>query len=199
MKSPATLILASSSPRRRELLRRAGRSFRIVVPDIEEEPRSGEAPAAFARRAAREKAEAVALRLPERAARRRVILASDTIVVLGRRILGKPRHAADARRMLRSLSGRDHRVLSGLCVLRETGRGRWRGVTRVVATTVHFRPLSTADVTAYLRTDEPVDKAGAYGIQGAAAGFVTAIRGSYTNVVGLPLAETLALLGRAGK
>ena len=198
MNTSSILILASSSPRRRELLKVAGRAFRIVTPDIEETPRPGEAPAAFARRAAREKAEAVALRLPERAARRRVILASDTIVVLGRRILGKPRSLAEARRMLRSLSGRDHRVMSGLCVLREAGRGHWRGVARVVTTAVHFRRLSAAEIEAYLRTGEPLDKAGAYGIQGAAAGFVTAIRGSYTNVVGLPLAETLALLGRAG-
>jgi len=190
-------ILASSSPRRRALLRLLGHPFRVIVPAIDETPQAGERPAAFARRAAMEKALAVAERLPPlRGARWRIVIACDTIVVLGHRILGKPRDAEDARRMLRALSGRTHAVLSGLCVRWESATGRPRQEVRVVKTAVEFRDLSAEEIERYVATGEPLDKAGAYAIQGRAAAMVRAIRGSWTNVVGLPLAELADVLAR---
>ncbi len=189
-------ILASTSPRRRELLAALGRPFAIIAPTVDEIPVPGESPAGYARRAAAEKAAAVAARLPPRRPNqaRRIVIGCDTDVVLGTRILGKPRDAADARRMLRALSGRWHRVISGLCVLRETAGGAWRERTIVVATEVRFRRISRSEIERYVASGEPMDKAGAYAIQGGAAGMVAAIRGSYTNVVGLPLAELTAIL-----
>jgi len=190
------LVLASGSPRRRELLARAGLAFRVVVPDIDETPRPGELPAAFARRAALDKALAVADRLGP-ARRARAAIGCDTIVVLGRRILGKPRDAAAARRMLRALSGRMHQVMSGIAVVVDApGRPR-RRVSRTIATDVVFRRLGAAEIEAYIASGDPMDKAGAYGIQEGAAHMVRGIRGSYTNVVGLPMAELLALLAAA--
>ncbi len=192
------LILASASPRRRELLAALGIPFRVVVPDIDETPAPRETPEAYARRAAAEKAAAAAARLPARAvgAPPRIVIGCDTDVALGRRIFGKPRDTAEARRMLRALSGRRHRVISGLCVLRERRNGAWREKTIAVATEVEFRRLSAAEIEAYVATGDPMDKAGAYAIQGGAAGMVRGIRGSYTNVVGLPLAELAELLKR---
>lgn len=190
------LVLASASPRRRELLATLRRPFMVEVPDIDETPAPGESPAAYARRAAAEKAAAVAARLQSRGpkAAPRIVIGCDTDVVLDGRILGKPRDAAEARRMLRALSGRRHRVISGLCVLRETRDGAWREQTAVVITEVRFRRVSRAEIEAYVASGDPMDKAGAYAIQGGAAGMVAAIRGSYTNVVGLPLAELAAML-----
>ncbi len=186
-------VLASGSPRRRELLARAGLAFRVVVPGIDETPQPGELPAAFARRAALDKALAVADRLGP-ARRARAVIGCDTIVVLGRRILGKPRDAADARRMLRALSGRTHQVMSGIAVVVDTPRRPRRRVARTIVTDVVFRRLAPAEVEAYIESGDPMDKAGAYGIQEGAAHMVRGIRGSYTNVVGLPMAELLALL-----
>ena len=188
-------VLASSSPRRRALLRRLGHPFRVIAPDIDETPRRGERPTAFVRRAAMEKALAVAARLPPlRRGRRRIVMGCDTIVVLGQRILGKPRDALEARQMLRALSGRTHVVLSGLYVRMESARERPRQRRRVVKTVVQFRDLSPDEIERYVATGEPMDKAGAYAIQGRAAAMVRAIRGSWTNVVGLPLAELVDLL-----
>ena len=181
------LILASSSPRRQAFLKQLGIRFRIAVPDIDETPRRGESPAAFARRAARDKARAVAAR----AGSAPVIVAADTIVVLGRTILGKPKHAADARRMLKLLSGRDHKVITGVCVLRGTKIRNF-----AVSTDVVFKELTAREIGFYVKSGEPMDKAGAYAIQGIGSFLVRAIRGSYTNVVGLPVAELLDVLER---
>lgn len=186
------IILASRSPRRRDLMTAAGLVFEAVPADIEEIARPGESPEAFAERAAREKAEAVAARLPARPGGR-IVIGCDTVVAVDGAILGKPASAEEAAAMLRSLSGRSHRVLSGLCVLRAPGRIR----TRVVETRVEFRTLSGADIARYVATGEPMDKAGAYAIQGGAAHMVASVRGSYTNVVGLPVSELVELLAEA--
>jgi septum formation protein len=191
-------ILASSSPRRRELLSRLGHPFRVIEPAIAESPRPGERPADFARRAATEKAAAAARLPPQRGGAPRTIIGCDTVVALADRIFGKPRTAAEARRMLRALSGRRHRVISGLCVLRERASGSWRRQTRTVSTEVIFRRLFPGEIVAYVATGEPMDKAGAYAIQGGAAAMVVAIHGSYTNVVGLPLAELVEMLRQQG-
>lgn len=192
-RKPPEIVLASGSPRRRELLARAGFVFRVVVPGIDETPRVGERPAAFARRAALDKAKSVADRLdPPR--RTRIAIGCDTIVVVGRRILGKPRDAADARRMLRTLGGRTHQVMSGIAVVADApGRPR-RCRARTVSTDVAFRRLGAAEIAAYVASGDPMDKAGAYGIQEGAAHLVRSVHGSYTNVVGLPMAELLDLL-----
>jgi len=191
------MVLASSSPRRRAMLAEAGWRFRVVVPDVVETPRRGEAPEAFARRAARDKAAAVAARLGAPTGRR-LLVACDTIVVRGRRILGKPVDAADARRMLRALSGRTHAVISGVCLWMWDGGPRPRRLTFAVRTAVTFRRLGAGEIAAYVRTGEPMDKAGAYAIQGGAAGMARRLRGSYSNVVGLPMEALTERLRRAG-
>ena len=192
-------ILASQSPRRRELLAGTGLSFRILIPDIEEIPARGETAKAFARRAAREKAQAVAARCGRPAkGQRRLIIACDTVVAIGETILGKPRNEQEAANMLQRLSGREHAVLSGLCVLKLPARGRVVRKYRLVRTRVCFRTLDPNEIHAYASSGEPLDKAGAYAIQGGAAGMVRWIRGSYTNVVGLPLAETIEALRAFG-
>jgi septum formation protein len=182
-----TLILASASPRRRELLARAGVAFEAVAADVDETPRPGETPRALAARLARAKAEAV--RRPDA-----FVLGADTIVVLGDRILGKPEDAADAAEMLRALAGRTHAVMTSTCVLVPGGAA----IERTCATEVDVLPLAERDVAAYVASGEWRGKAGGYAAQGIASAFVAAVRGSYTNVVGLPLAEVLADLRQAG-
>ena len=181
------IILASASPRRRELLAGLGLTFRVVPSGAEERPWPREKPASYALRNASDKARLVAVRLPDPAAAR--IISADTIVVLGDTILEKPADAADAARMLATLSGRAHQVITGLVVL---DADRERGLA--VITDVVFRPLSASEIADYVATGEPMDKAGAYAIQGGAAGFVQETRGSYTNVVGLPVDELNRLL-----
>jgi len=182
------LVLASQSPRRRELLAQLG-LFPEVRPALTDEtPRPGEAPRDYVLRVAREKARAVG---------GEVVLAADTAVVLGGEILGKPRDAEDARRMLRALSGTRHEVLTAVCVRRAEG-ALGIELDAVVATAVRFLPLGPREIDWYVATGEPLDKAGAYALQGAGGAFVAAVEGSVSNVVGLPLAETAALLGRAG-
>jgi septum formation protein len=179
------LTLASQSPRRRELL--AGLGIPVVVRPActDERPLPGEPPPEYVRRVAAEKTEVVD---------GEVVLGADTAVVLGDRILGKPENAEDARNMLRQLSGRSHTVLTGVCVRRRGGPV----AESVVASQVHFAPLSDAAIDWYVGTGEPLDKAGAYAVQGAGGAFVREISGSVSNVVGLPLAETLELLRRIG-
>lgn len=184
------LVLASSSPRRIELLGQLGwRAPALVIarPDVDESVRRGESARAMVARLARAKAEAVA------GAGRgdRLIIAADTTVVLGSRVLGKPRNAAEARRMLAAIQGRAHVVLTGYCLLGVLGReGREQlALTRVVRTTVRIRKLSAAAIRDYVRTGEPMDKAGAYAAQGIGASFIESISGSYTNVVGLPISQ----------
>lgn len=180
-------VLASASPRRRELLAQLGVPFEIVTSDVPETPRPGEPPTAFARRAARDKAAEVARRCPDA-----LVLAADTVVVVDGAILGKPRDRADARRMLEALAGRTHEVLTAVA-LRDAD-GHVDDV--VVRSAVQFRVLAAHEIDAYVATDEPYDKAGAYAIQGRARHFVVQVQGSYTNVVGLPMDEVRELLRR---
>lgn len=181
----SSLILASASPRRQELLASAGIDFRIDPARVEEEILPGEGPEAAAMRLATAKAKEVLGRNPGA-----LVLAADTLVAVGGEILGKPRSACEAEAMLSRLSDESHQVITGVALL---GQGLDKRFS--VTTQVEFRPLAPEEIRAYVRSGEPMDKAGAYGIQGGAAGFVRAIRGSYTNVVGLPLAECLEALG----
>jgi septum formation protein len=180
--------LASASPRRAELLRSAAIPFTVDVADIPEDLREGEKPVEHAERLAREKAEVVAKRNPGK-----IVLGADTIVVVSDQILGKPRDAADAARMLQLLSGRSHQVITGVClVLMDTGN--WNVETGSAQTSVHFAPLSPNDIKGYIATREPMDKAGAYAIQGIASRWITRIEGDYANVVGLPVALVWKML-----
>lgn len=182
------LILASASPRRRDLLAQVGIiPDEILAADIDETPQKGEMPQDYVRRLAVEKARAVRSLRPDA-----TIIAADTTVALGRRILGKAKDENEARVFLALLSGRRHRVYTGVCVIDGIGRER----VRVVMTTVQFKRLHAREADAYLTTGEWEGLAGAYGIQGHAARFAKAIHGSYTNVVGLPLYEACALLER---
>lgn len=182
------LILASASPRRRELLAQIGLACEVRPADIDETPRPDEAPAEYVMRLATEKARSVAAAWPGRP-----VLAADTTVVVDDAILGKPADRAEGREMLAQLSGRRHQVMTAICLVSDAG-----SETELVITEVSFMPLDDALCEAYLDTPEPWDKAGGYGIQGLAAVFVSAIEGSYSNVVGLPLHETWQMLRRAG-
>ncbi len=189
-RTTAPLVLASASPRRLELLRQAGIEPTTVAPAaIDEAPRARELPAHYARRMACEKAEAVA---PDHADA--FVLGADTVVALGRRILPKAEDEAAARACLERLSGRRHRVLGGLVVIAPDGRR----AERLVVTAVTFKRLEAREIAAYLASGEWRGKAGGYAIQGRAAAFIPRINGSYPNVVGLPLTETLALLTGLG-
>jgi len=198
------LVLASASPRRADLLRAAGFVFETLVVDLDERVLPGEAPAAYVRRLAMEKSAralellvtggAVPVRRPvPRTVRqpvpRTVVMAADTAVVIGGKILGKPRDDLEAASMLRQLSGRPHEVLTGVSL-----RTRGRELGRVETTVVEFSPLTEADVTWYIASGEGRDKAGAYAIQGLASRFIPRIRGSYANVVGLPVAAVHELV-----
>jgi septum formation protein len=196
------LVLASASPRRRELLTQAGYRFEVHPADIPEEPLPGEDPIAYVTRLAREKAEAVFGELSGNTASSKVrpdgqsplvVLGADTTVTLDDAILGKPEDEADAVRMLRMLSGRSHRVMTGVAVATAAG-------TEVAAevTAVRFLTLSDAEIAAYVATGEPMDKAGAYAIQGLAARWIPRIDGCYFNVMGLPLALVCSMLESQG-
>ena len=185
----AELVLASGSPRRREMLSSLGVDFRVEPADVDESWVEGEDPVAYVARVAGAKAAAVRGRTDAAA----VVLAADTTVDLDGVILAKPVDGADATAMLMSLSGRSHAAHTAVVVAGPNGFD-----TVVVTTSVRFRRLSDAEVAWYVGTGEPLDKAGAYGIQGPAAAFVEWVRGSVSNVVGLPLAETVGLLRQAG-
>ena len=186
------LVLASASPRRSELLGSVGLEFDVVPADIDEAQRPGEAPPDYVARLSREKAAAVV----ERVGGKAVVVAADTTVDVDGVILEKPLDDADGRRMLSSLSGRTHLVHTGVTVS-WSPRTRSAGTTtQVVETQVRFVELSARAIDWYLSTGEHLGKAGSYGIQGAAGAFVERIDGSVTNVIGLPLAETLAMLDR---
>jgi len=182
------LVLASASPRRAELLTAAGFSFDVAPAAIDETPRPGEPPREYVMRVAREKAAATARHRPESA-----ILAADTVVVVGDLILGKPSDADDAARMLRLLSGVEHTVQTAVS-LRVNGRDS----CELAETRVRFHPLSPAEIAWYVATGEPDGKAGGYAIQGRAARFVDRIEGSWSNVVGLPVATVYRMLKEAG-
>lgn len=183
------LVLASTSPRRLDLLRRIGAEpDRVAAPDVDEEPLKGEIPRAYALRVAIDKARAVERHEGE------IVLAGDTTVAVGRRILGKPEDEADLRRMLALLSGRRHRCISAICLIDGAGRER----SRVSETVVAFKRLSAEEIDWYVASGEGMGKAGGYAIQGRAEAFVRFISGSHSSVVGLPVFETRALLNSAG-
>lgn len=187
------LILASRSPRRAELLAQVGIVPEAVIPtDVDETPKPRELPRALAARLAEEKARAAAARVPSGTPF--VLLAADTVVACGRRVVPAPETEAEARKGLELLSGRRHRVFGGIAVLAPDGRLR----TRVVETAVAFKRLEKREIESYLGSGEWRGRAGGYAIQGLAAAFVRWIQGSYSNVVGLPLFETVALLRAAG-
>jgi septum formation protein len=178
------LILASSSPRRAELLSAAGIEFEVVPVNVDESLQRLEPPGDHVRRLAREKADVAFARYPDR-----VVLGADTIVLVGGEMMGKPRDAADAIRMLRGLSGREHEVLTGIAIVSKRG-----AVVEVARTRVWVNPLSDLEIKEYVATGEPLDKAGAYGIQGLGSKFIDRIQGSFSNVVGLPVALVYRLL-----
>lgn len=190
MAHPPQLILASASPRRLALLAQAGIApAEVVASDVDETPHKGELPRAHALRLAIAKANAVAKDRPAA-----VVLAADTVVALGRRILPKAADADEVAKCLRMLSGRSHTVITAVAVKPPNARVR----TRVVSTRVAFKRLTDAEIAAYAACGEGTGKAGGYAVQGRAEAFVRFLSGSYSNVVGLPLYETVSLLGGAG-
>jgi septum formation protein len=188
------LVLASASPRRQELLRNAGISFVVQATDIPEVPQEGEAPRAFAERMAQEKALAVFRRRPDD-----FVLGADTIVVVEKQILGKPRDTADGARMLGLLSSRTHEVITGVCLVGPQSKNQkdFEDV-RSETTLVTMETLTTDDIQSYLLTGEPMDKAGAYAIQGRASRWISRIEGDYFNVVGLPVSLVYKMLREHG-
>ena len=184
------LILASASPRRADLLREAGIRVEIQSPNVNEAIADGEPPEVYVRRIAESKGRAVSERVPGRH-----VLAADTAVVVDGEILGKPTGSGDAARMLALLSGRSHLVITGVCLMQD---GRHAVEPEVEVTAVEFAILSPDEVAWYLASGESIDKAGGYGIQGFASRFVTRIAGSYSNVVGLPIAVVYRMCMRAG-
>ena len=184
MRQNEELILASASPRRIELLKRFGLRFQVVPSRLAESPPNGADPLDHAAaQAGRKAGDVMTLHADD------WVLGADTIVVLGHAVLGKPRDEEEAAEMLRMLGGREHRVVTAYC-LRHAGRGR--AVERRVASRVRFKDLTEGEIAYYVASGEPMDKAGAYAAQGLGAFFVAEIKGSYTNVVGLPLCEVVA-------
>jgi septum formation protein len=197
--SDKRIYLASRSPRRRDLLKQVGVPFELLLlredlrrgADVDETPLPEESPGVYVLRVAQAKANMAVRQIALRGLPQKPALAADTTVVFDGAILGKPGDAGDAARMLRTLSGREHQVLTAVAVaLRD------RVETQISVSSVWFRELSDADIRRYCATGEPLDKAGAYGIQGRAGAFVTRINGSYSGIMGLPLAETAELLER---
>ncbi|WP_024277473.1 Maf-like protein [Xanthobacter sp. 126] len=194
MNDQVKLVLASGSPRRLALLNQAGIEPDLLMPaDVDETPERGELPRRLAQRLSQEKAKLVAGRAKD-ADMNALVLAADTVVAVGRRILPKPDLVDEAEACLRLLSGRTHRVYTGVCLIDPRGRT----ATRLVETRVRFKRLSRDEINDYLACGEWRGKAGGYAIQGIAGGFVVKLVGSYTNVVGLPLSETLGLLTGQG-
>jgi septum formation protein len=195
------IYLASRSPRRRELLKQLGVNFELLLlredvrrtVDVDETPLPAESPRDYALRIAKAKAETAARQLARRGLRPKPVLACDTTVVLEDRIIGKPVDADHAERMLQALSGREHQVISAVALAYKE-----KLESRVSVSTVHFRALRETEIRLYVAGGEPFGKAGAYAIQGQAAAFVVRIDGSYSGIMGLPLAETAELLQNAG-
>jgi nucleoside triphosphate pyrophosphatase len=183
------LILASSSPRRQELLREAGIAFEVHPAHVNEDRRPDEPPLGYACRLAREKAQAVAARYPQRS-----VLGADTIVIVDQEVLGKPRDPADAARMLRLLSGRGHKVTTAVCLIAPNGNTETHSATTVV----FFRELAEEEIQQYVAGGEPMDKAGAYAIQGGASRWTDRMEGEFSNVVGLPLSLVTEMLRKNG-
>jgi septum formation protein len=199
--SQSYIYLASRSPRRRELLGQIGVDHEVLMqrvrrprgPDVNEDPAPGEHPRDYVMRVCRDKVETGWSRLLQRKLPQRAMLAADTTVCLGDEILGTPANAAEAADFLLRLSGREHEVLTAIGL-----KYRDRAELQLSATTVRFRALERDEIERYVRSGEPLDKAGAYAIQGHAAAFIAEIRGSYSGVMGLPLYETALLLKRFG-
>jgi nucleoside triphosphate pyrophosphatase len=188
------LVLASASPRRQEILRNAGIPFVVQPSDVPEIPLNGEAPKAYAERLAREKALAISQQRPQD-----FVLGADTVVVINGEILEKPKDVDDALRMLRHLSGKTHRVITGICLAEPLLRTENRELRTASETTlVTMIALSEEDIRAYVATGEPMDKAGAYAIQGIASRWISRIEGDYFNVVGLPIALVYRMLQERG-
>lgn len=183
------IVLASASPRRSELLSNAGIPFQVHPSHVPEEPAPGEAPLAYAQRLARDKARTVHAQYVSR-----YVLAADTIVVADEHLLEKPRDAEDAARMMRLLTNRTHEVTTGVCLITPDGKED----TRAETTQVTFSPISDDEIRFYVSTGEPMDKAGAYGIQGIASRWVSRIDGCYFNVVGLPVPLVYRMLRENG-
>ena len=189
------VYLASQSPRRRQLLEQIGVQYELLLAKPEEDAESlevvlpNEAPLTYVKRVTQLKLEAAVQRMKQRGLANAPVLCADTTVALGRSILGKPENAADALRILKMLSGQTHRVLTAVALA--SGRKR---VSAVSISTVTFAPMSLAEMKNYIATGEPMGKAGAYGVQGAAAAYISQIKGSYTGIMGLPLHETAQLL-----
>jgi septum formation protein len=186
------LILASASPRRSELLTQIGIQFRVHPAHIPEDPFPGEDPSTYVARLARQKAETVYRELSAQSSASLKVLGADTTVTLDNQILGKPNDQADAARMLTLLSGRTHQVLTGVALISANS-----SEVAVESTSVTFSPLTPEDIASYVATNEPLDKAGAYAIQGLAARWIPRIEGCYFNVVGLPLALVSKLLSNS--
>jgi len=188
------LILASSSPRRQELLREIGVPFQVHAANINEDQSAGEAPIEYALRLAREKAQAVAARYPQS-----YVLGADTIVVIDGEVLGKPKDHADAARMLQLLSGRAHEVTTAVSLIAPfTVAPGTLAETRASTTKVYFREIAEAEIQQYVAGGEPMDKAGAYAIQGGASRWTDRIEGEFSNVVGLPLSLVTEMLKTTG-
>jgi septum formation protein len=191
---PAPLVLASASPRRSDLLHRAGIRFEVCPAGIPEIEQPGETPVAFAQRLAHSKALAVAERIG--ASPPRLVLGADTIVVLDGDVLGKPRDSDHALELLERLTGREHSVVTAVALVASDTLQLWQAA---VTSRVEMRAVERDELIAYVATDEPLDKAGGYAVQGGARSFVTRIHGSETNVIGLPLNETVDLLDEAAR
>ncbi len=187
------IVLASGSPRRQELLKDAGIEFVVRPANIEEVQRTGEGAGYFAERMARDKARAIRAAAPDA-----VVLGADTIVVARDQVLGKPTDAADAVRMLRVLSNRQHFVITGVCLIGTDFQGTDFEDIRSEKTAVHFTALTDTEIRDYVATGEPMDKAGAYAIQGRAARWISKIEGDYFNVVGLPVDLVLRMFREHG-
>jgi septum formation protein len=187
------LILASQSPRRAELLRNAGIPFEVRPAEVDERTRPGEEPLEYVRRLAQEKALAVLASAPRGA----LVLGADTTVVVDGESLGKPADEAEARRMLERLSGRAHEVITGVCLAWRNRQGAAMTEVECEVTKVEFAAMSGGEIAAYAASGEPMDKAGAYAIQGKASRWIPRISGCYFNVVGLPVARVCAMLERA--
>jgi len=191
---PAPLVLASASPRRSDLLHRAGIRFEVCPAGIPEIEQPGETPVAFAQRLAHSKALAVAERIG--ASPPRLVLGADTIVVLDGDVLGKPRDSDHALELLERLTGREHSVVTAVALVASDTLQLWQAA---VTSRIEMRAVERDELIAYVATDEPLDKAGGYAVQGGARSFVTRIHGSETNVIGLPLDETIDLLDEAAR
>jgi septum formation protein len=188
---PLKIVLASSSPRRKELLRKLGIGFYVIPSLMDEIPLKGESPEGFALRVSMEKALSVAGRLDEDC----VVIGADTIVVIDGEILGKPRDEGEAKSMLERISGREHRVITAFSIVRPKGEILH---SETVESRVKIKALAPWEIEGYIKTGEPMDKAGAYGAQGIGAFMIEEIHGSYTNVVGLPLSQLVDVLTKLG-